>query len=92
MKEYDLFLPLSIPMNHHANNGDLDNDEWLDWYRLTPQERWIETHKLWEFYLAMGGSLDPEPDTQSPFFPDFPPGPAPADGRPGVRVIRRSGV
>lgn len=24
--------------------------------------------KLWETYLALGGSLEPERDTQSPFF------------------------
>jgi len=27
-----------------------------------------ESEKLWEVYLYLGGSLDPEPDTQSPFF------------------------
>jgi hypothetical protein len=24
-------------------------DEWLEWYRLTPEERWQETQKLWLF-------------------------------------------
>lgn len=51
--------------------------EWQDWYRLTPQERWRESMKLWERYLATGGSLDPEYDPQSPFnndyYPDGPP-------------------
>ncbi len=42
--------------------------EWYDWYLLTPEERWHESGRLWGFYLAMGGSLDPEPDTQSPFY------------------------
>jgi len=28
----------------------------------------LESEKLWQTYPAMGGSLDPEPDTQSPFF------------------------
>jgi hypothetical protein len=67
-------------------------DEWLAWYRLTPQERWAESMKLWEFYLAMGGSLDPEPDSQSPFDADYPRRQVPADGRPGVRVVRRDGI
>lgn len=67
-------------------------DEWLEWYRLTPQERWRESMKLWEHYLAIGGSLDPEPDSHSPFYFGDPPGPAPADGGPGLRVVRRSGV
>ncbi len=42
--------------------------EWAEWYRLTPAHRWLESEKLWQTYLALGGSLDPEPDTQSPFF------------------------
>jgi len=48
---------------------------WAEWYRLTPGQRWLESEKLWQTYLALGGSLDPEPDTQSPFFhpDDFPP-------------------
>ena len=47
---------------------ELVGEEWAEWYRLTPAERWTETEKLWQVYLALGGSLDPEPDTQSPFF------------------------
>ena len=46
----------------------LVGDEWAEWYRLTPVQRWLESEKLWQTYLALGGSLDPEPDTQSPFF------------------------
>jgi hypothetical protein len=66
--------------------------EWLEWYRLTPQERWAQNQQLWETYLALGGTLDPEPDTQSPFYDASAPGAAPPDGRPGLRVLRRSGV
>jgi hypothetical protein len=73
-------------------NGDLENYEWQDWFRLTPEERWRESSKLWDLYLAMGGSLDPEPDSQSPFNDDFVPGPVPADGLPGVHIVRRSPV
>ncbi len=63
-------------------------DEWIEWYKLTPLERWEETEKLWSQYMSMGGSLDPEPDSQSPF--DFPElrGSRPIDGRSGLRVIR----
>ena len=71
---------------------ELVGDEWAEWYRLTPAQRWTETSLLWQTYLALGGSLDPEPDTQSPFFDARAPGPVPAHGRPGLRVIRRSGV
>lgn len=66
--------------------------EWLDWFSLTPQQRWVESGKLWAHYLAVGGSLDPEPDTQSPFFdPEEWRSRAP-DGRTGMRVLRRGGV
>ena len=71
---------------------DLWPDEWVDWFRLTPAQRWEESARLWAVYLALGGSLDPEPDTQSPFYDNEEPGPGIADGRPGLRVIRRSGV
>ncbi|HTD67396.1 MAG TPA: hypothetical protein VK846_12785 [Candidatus Limnocylindria bacterium] len=47
---------------------ELVGGEWAEWYRLTPVQRWLESEKLWQTYLALGGSLDPEPDTQSPFF------------------------
>ena len=42
-------------------------DSWVEWYSLTPLERWYESCKLWQFYLQVGGSLDPEPNSQSPF-------------------------
>ena len=47
---------------------ELVGDEWAEWYRLTSIQRWLESEKLWQTYLALGGLLDPEPDTQSPFF------------------------
>jgi len=47
---------------------ELVGEEWAEWYRLSPQERWQESKKLWQVYLYLGGSLDPQPDTQSPFF------------------------
>jgi hypothetical protein len=67
-------------------------DSWKEWYRLTPLERMRESMKLWQFYLQAGGSLDPEPDSQSPFDSVMPRSTAPAYGRPGLRVVRRSGV
>jgi hypothetical protein len=43
------------------------NDETSDWYRLTPVERFEESQKLWEVFMLLGGNLEPEPDSQSPF-------------------------
>ena len=74
-----------------ALEASLDPER-LDWYHLTPQERWRESMKLWETYLMLGGSLDPEPDSQSPFSFRDERSPAPPDGRAGLRVVRRSGV
>jgi len=71
---------------------DVVEGEWADWYRLTPLERWHESEKLWAHYLAIGGSLDPESDTESPFYDGSAPSPRPVDGRTGLRVLRRGGV
>jgi len=59
---------------------------------MSPQARWAESEKLWVTYLALGGSIDPEPDTQSPFFHRDASRSESLDGRTGVRLIRRSGV
>jgi hypothetical protein len=44
-------------------------DEDREWLGLSPARRFLETTKLWKIYIALGGSLDPEPDPQSPFYP-----------------------
>jgi hypothetical protein len=66
--------------------------EWAEWQQLTPAKRWREMDRLWETYLTLGGSLEDEPDTQSPFFDEGAQRPLPADGRPGLHIIRRGGV
>ena len=42
-------------------------DETLEWYKMSPTERFEESQKLWEIFTILGGSYDPEPDTQSLF-------------------------
>jgi hypothetical protein len=79
-------------MSQELSNRRFCDERWEEWYRMTPLERWHESQKLWQFYLAMGGSLDPEPDSQSPFYPFVASGSSPSDGRSGLRVIRRSGI
>jgi len=68
---------------------ELVGEEWAEWYSLTPIERWQQSSELWTTYLSFGGSLDPEPDTQSPFFDRTAKGTRPIDGRPGVHTVRR---
>ena len=43
-------------------------DEPAEWIALTPAQRFEESAKLWQVYLDLGGSLDPQPDPQSPFY------------------------
>jgi len=43
-------------------------DEETEWLNLTPAQRILESGKLWQLYIALGGDLDPEPDPQSPFY------------------------
>jgi hypothetical protein len=74
------------------NNPMLWDPEWEDWYRLTPQERWRESMKLREFYLAAGGSLDPEFDFVLAESVASTPAAVSADGRASVRIVRRSPV
>lgn len=67
-------------------------DEWKEWLDLTPLERFRRSEQLFAQYLAMGGSLDPDPDPTSPFYDPKTSGTGPAYGRPGLRVVRRSPV
>lgn len=66
--------------------------EVLDWYRLSPQERWMESMRLWNTYTLLGGSLDPEPDRQSPFYDPHAWGHASAQRHKGLACLRRGGV
>ncbi|MEA3560587.1 MAG: hypothetical protein U9R31_02320 [Candidatus Omnitrophota bacterium] len=50
----------------YSVTGFIDED--MEWLSFTPARRILETTKLWKFYVALGGSLDPEPDSQSPFY------------------------
>lgn len=45
----------------------IGNDEVLEWYKLTPAERFTESQKLWETFILLGGSYDEGADSQSPF-------------------------
>ncbi len=78
-----------------ADIGDRDYGipaEWLNWYALTPEERWKESGRLRNTFLMLGGSLEPEPDTESPFFHEDAWRAVPADGRSGLRVLRSCGI
>jgi hypothetical protein len=42
--------------------------EWAAWMHMRPAERWKASRGLLRHYLEIGGSLDPDPDLQSPFW------------------------
>ena len=67
-------------------------EEWQEWAKLTPIERFRESEKIFAQYLAMGGSLDPDPDPTSPFYDPKTSSSGIAYGRPGLRVLRRGPV
>jgi hypothetical protein len=67
-------------------------EEWQEWAKLTPRERFWESEKICAQYLAMGGSLDPGPDPTSPFYDPETSASGAAYGRLGLRVLRRSAV
>ena len=71
---------------------ELVGEELAAWYRLSPVERWRESERLWQIYFHLGGSLETQPDTESPFFDPGAPSIRPSDGRPSVRILRRSRV
>ncbi len=69
-------------------------EERFEWMFLTPEERFRISGELLDFYIKMGGNLDPEYDPQSPFnslyYPDGPPG-SPTK-KPNLKITRRAGV
>ncbi len=71
---------------------EIAGEEWADWYRLTPVQRWLESAKLLQTFLTLGGSLDPEPDTDSPFYDPNAARSRTAHGRSGLHIIRRGGI
>lgn len=92
----DIILVMGMATNKKppsvTDDNRFDDGEWAAWYALTPLQRLEESSKLWGAYLTLGGSLDPEPDSQSPFFDPEEWRAVALDGRPGLRVVRRGGV
>jgi hypothetical protein len=64
-------------------------EEWQEWIDLTPLERFKQSEQIFANYLAMGGSLDPDPDPTSPFDDASQWSAGAAHGRAGLRVLRR---
>jgi hypothetical protein len=75
-----------------AMDEDLFDPDFLAWVRLTPAQRLEHSARLLKIYLALGGTLDPEPDPQSPFYGPPPRRARPAHGRSGVRAVGGRGV
>ena len=68
-------------------------EEVLEWYRMSPQERWAESMRLWDTFYLLGGQLEPDVfDSQGPFYDAGAQDGDPADPRRSLRALRRSGV
>jgi hypothetical protein len=46
---------------------DLYEPELAEWVRMTPEERWNESARLWAHSVAMGGSLESRARYAKPF-------------------------
>ncbi len=46
-----------------------NSEEQLEWYEMSPSERFLESQRLWATFDMLGGSVAPESDSQSPFDP-----------------------
>jgi hypothetical protein len=73
------------------------DDERLEWYMMTPLQRLVIYEQMFQFYLEMGGSLDPDYDPQSPFnnlFFDKDRNPIDGreDRRKGLNIVRGGGI
>jgi hypothetical protein len=87
----ELSRSAAAPLRSPAMERCVD-PEVLDWYRLSPQERWTESMRLWDTFLLFGGRLDPEPDPQSPFYDPAERRNGSANHRQGLNSVRRGGV
>ena len=45
---------------------EMYSEETIEWMVMSPKKRLQESIKLWPQYIALGGSLEPESDIQSP--------------------------
>jgi hypothetical protein len=81
-----------ITMPESLLHDPWEDPEWLDWWSLTPAQRFAESEKLWATFLALEGSLEPEPDFQSPFYFPEEPGADAVPERPVVNRARRRRV
>jgi hypothetical protein len=67
-------------------------EERFEWISMTPEQRLKISGELLDFYIKIGGNLDPEYNPQSPFNSLYYGTEIPSHRRPSMRIIRRSGV
>ena len=48
----------------YLDQGDLET---MEWYRLTPSERFSASERLWRTFVMYKGRRERQPDIQSPF-------------------------
>lgn len=63
--------------------------DFIEWLYLSPAERMARSGELWDMYITYGGTFEADLDPQSPFFDPEASAKSIADGRTGLRLIRR---
>ena len=68
------------------------DDETVEWYLMSPAERFEESQKLWLNFKMLGGSYDIQPDLQSPFYFQETSGPSSSHRRAGCNSLWGRGI
>ena len=87
-----VYLEVVRPLKPLRESAVGEEDSLRDWYALTPAQRFSESQRLWQTFLLLGGSCEPEPDSQSPFYFPASQGESATDGRAGLHPVRRRRV
>lgn len=79
-----------IPVVVKLDPEEIVGAEWWAWAQLTPEERFSQMELIWNDCIALGMSLDAEPDTQSPFYDPNEQCSLASYGGAGLRILRSS--
>ena len=67
-------------------------EEWAEWMRMSPSQRWVASNRLWDTFTTLGGRLSDDADSDGPVRNAEARGAVAAHGRPSVHPLRRLGV
>jgi len=79
-------LPAAVLARIESRAGE----ERMEWYAMGPEARWAASASLWATFVALGGTVDSDPDPARVVSLAESRSPLAADRRPGVHSVRRS--